>query len=422
VEDEKMERKPVVCLAGTLDTKGEEYAFVKERVLESGADVLVIDTGVLDAPSFAPDISADEVAQAAGVQLSDYRKNVEGDTRVEANKAIGLGLTVILKKLLAEQKIDAVLGMGGTGGTDLLSGAYRQLPLGFPKLLVSTMASNNTKPYVGCSDMVMMNAVTDIAGLSSVSRVILSNAAHAAVGMAKDYSITQKYQESANPLVAITMFGVTTPGVMAVRGILEKNGFDVVIFHAVGQGAAMEELIDANVIDGLIDFTLPELLNCKNNGIFSAGPDRMNAAIRAKIPQVISLGAIECFNFGAPPTIPAEYQVPERKMILHNPNITSLLATPDELVWLGEYVADKANRAVKNAPVALMIPLKGLDKYMAEGGPWFGAEYLEPLFQTLRDKLDSAVERVEKDNFINDEEFGQAVAQKFMEVWKASGK
>jgi len=416
-----MAEKAVVCLVGTLDTKGEEYAFVKERVLESGADVLMIDTGVLAAPSFAPDISADEVAKEAGVKLADFRKNVEGDTRVEANRAMGHGVTVILKKLISEGKIDAILGMGGTGGTDLISGAYRQLPLGVPKLLVSTMASNNTKPYVGCSDMVMMNAVTDIAGLNSVSKVILSNAAHAAVGMAKDYNITKKYQESANPLVSITMFGVTTPGVMAAREVLEKNGFDVVIFHAVGQGAAMEELIDAKVIDGLIDFTLPELLNWKNDGIFSAGPDRMNAAIRAKIPQVISLGAIECFNFGALTTIPEKYDTPERKVIEHNPNITSLLATQDELVWLGEYVADKANQAIKNAPVALMIPLKGLDKYMAEGGPWYGAEYLEPLFKTIREKLDPAIEKIEKDNFINDDEFGQAVAQKFMEVWKAAG-
>jgi len=417
-----MAKNPVVCLVGTLDTKGEEYAFVKERVLELGADVMVIDTGVLGEPYFKPEIPADNVAKEAGVQLTDFRKNVEGDTRVEANKAMSRGLTVILKKLIAEGKIDSVLGMGGTGGTDLLSGAYRELPLGFPKMLVSTMASNNTKPYVGCSDMIMMNAVTDIAGLNSVSRVILSNAAHAAVGMAKGYHITQKYQASANPLISITMFGVTTPGVMAVREVLEKNGFDVVTFHAVGQGAAMEELIDAGVINGLIDFTLPEILNWKNGGIFSAGPDRMNAAIRKKVPQVISLGAIECFNFAAPETIPAEYNEPKRKVILHNPNITSLLATQEELVWLGEYVADKANKAVKNTPVALMMPLKGLDKYMAEGGPWYGAEYLEPLFKTIRDKLDPAVELVEKDNFINDEAFGQATAKKFMEVWKAARK
>ena len=412
-----MQRKPVVCLAGTLDTKGEEYLFVKERVIESGADVLMIDTGVLGDAYFAPEITRDEVAKAVGVDLAIYRKNVEGDTRVNANKDMSRGLTVILKKLIAEGKIDAVLGMGGTGGTDLLSGAYRQLPLGFPKLLVSTMASNNTKPYVGCSDMVMMNAVTDIAGLNSVSRVILANAAHAAVGMAKDYAITQKYQASANPLIAITMFGVTTPGVMRVKEVLEKNNFDVVVFHAVGQGAAMEELIDAGVINGLIDYTLPEIINCKNNGIFSAGEDRINAAVRTNIPQVIVPGAIECFNFGAPPTIPAEYNTPERKIILHNPNITSLLATPDELVWLAEYVTAHANKANTGA---IIFPLKGLDKYMAEGGPWYGPDYITPLFETIRKTADSKIEIIEQDNFINDEEFADVVADKFLDHWNAS--
>lgn len=417
-----MARKPVVCLAGTLDTKGEEYAFVKQLIIDAGADVLMVDTSVLGEPTFTPEIAATEVAKEAGVKLEDFRQNVEGDTRVKANQAMSRGLTVVLKKLIAEGKIDSVLGMGGTGGTDCLSGAYRALPLGFPKLLVSTMASNNTKPYVGCSDMIMANAVTDIAGLNRVSRTVLSNAAHAAAGMAKDYHVTQKYSQSGNPLIAITMFGVTTPGVMAVKEVLEADGFDVVIFHAVGQGQAMEELIDAGIIDGLIDFTLPEIINCKHGGIFSAGPDRMNAAIRAKLPQVISLGAIECFNFGAPETIPAKFNLPKRRVILHNPNITSLLATPEELVWLGEYVCDHANEAIKGAPVALMMPLKGLDKYMAEGGPWFGADYVEPLFQTIRDKLDSSIERIEMDNFINDKEFGVATAKKFIEIWKSVKK
>jgi uncharacterized protein (UPF0261 family) len=411
-----MAKKPVVALAGTLDTKGEEYEFVKTGILESGVDVLVIDTGVLGEAYFPAEITRDEVATEGGVKLADFRANVEGDTRVGANKAMSKGLTVILKKLIADGKIDAVLGMGGTGGTDLLSGAYRQLPLGFPKFLVSTMASNNTKPYVGCSDIIMMNSVTDIAGLNCVSRVILANAAHAAAGLAKDYHITRKYLESGNPLIAITMWGVTTPAVLRIKETLEKNSFDVVVFHAVGQGAAMEELIDAGVITGLIDFSLPEILNCKNNGIFNAGPDRMNAAIRAKLPQVIVPGAIEAFNFGAPETIPAEYK--DRKVILHNPNITSLLATPEELVWLAEYVTEHANRAKKNAPVVLLAPKKGLDKYMAEGGPWFGPEYLTPLFTTLKKTLDPSIEYIEKENHINDPEFADIVAAKFLEIWK----
>ncbi len=412
-----MARKAVLALVGTLDTKGEEYAFVKNEALRCGVDVLVIDTSVLGEPSFKAEITAEEVAKAAAVKLEDFRKNIEGDTRVHANKAMSRGLSLILKQLLEEDKIDAILGMGGTGGTDLISAAYRALPLGVPKLLVSTMASNNTKPYVGSSDIVMMNAVTDIAGLNSVSRIVLANAAHAAAGMAKAYPATRKFMEHARPLIAITMFGVTTPAVMAIKAILEAHEFDVVIFHAVGQGTAMEELIDAGVIDGLIDFTLPELLNHIHKGIFDAGPDRMNAAVRKAIPQVVSLGAIECFNFAAPETVPEKYRTSERKIILHNPNITSLLASPDELVHLAEYVAEHLNRAAQNSHVALMMPLKGLDKYMAEGGPWFGAEYLKPLFDTLREKLDPSVELVEKDNHLNDRAFAEATAEKFLEIW-----
>lgn len=232
-------KKAVVALAGTLDTKSTEYQFVKDEIIKFGCDVLVIDTGIFGGSVFEADIKNDEIARAGGVELEDFAARVEGDTRVRANLAMSAGLAVILKKLIAENKIDAVLGMGGTGGTDSLSAAFRQLPLEFPKMLVSTMASNNTKPYVGNSDMIMMYSVTDIAGLNSISRVVLSTAAHAAAGMANGYTETKKMTAKSNPLIAITMWGVTTPFVMKIRGILESKGFDVVIFHAVGEGAAM---------------------------------------------------------------------------------------------------------------------------------------------------------------------------------------
>ena len=412
-----MRKKAVVALAGTLDTKSPEYQFVIDCIKNQGADILMIDTGVIGEPEFTPDITNAQVAKEGGVDLADFQARVEGDTRVRANQAMSQGLTVILKKLVAEGKIDAVLGMGGTGGTDCLSAAFRQLPLEFPKMLVSTMASNNTKPYVGNSDLIMMYSVTDIAGLNSISRVVLSTAAHAAVGMANGYAVTKTYTAKSNPLVAITMFGVTTPAVLRMRDILEAKNFDVVIFHAVGEGAAMEELIDLGVIDAVIDFTLPEIINWKNSGIFSAGDSRMQAAVRRGIPEIVVPGAAECFNFGAPETIPAEYNTDERKVILHNPNITSLLATPDEMVWLGEYIAKGVN--ANKGPKAVYLPLLGLDRYMAEGGPWFGPEYLTPLFDSIKTNLDSDVSVVEMENHINDPEFADAVAAKFLEVWAA---
>lgn len=409
-------RRSVVALAGTLDTKAVEYGFVKEEILKHGCDVIMIDTGVLGEPGFEAEIKREEIAKAGGVKLSDFAARVEGDTRVRATMAMGKGLAVILKKLLKEGKIDAVLGMGGTGGTDCLSSAFRQLPLEFPKMIVSTMASNNTKPYVGNSDLIMMYSVTDIAGLNNISRAVLATAAHAAAGMANGYEDTRKMLGSSKPLIGMTMWGVTTPFVMKMREILESKGFDVAIFHAVGEGAAMEELIEEGVIQGVIDGALPEILNWKNGGIFSAGPNRLMAASKMGIPEVIVPGAVEAFNFGAMDTVPEEYNTPARNVFLHNPNITSLRATQEELIWLAEYVADRIN---KNAgPKAIYLPTLGLDRYMAEGGPWYGAEYLKPFFDTLKEKTFSDTPITEMENMINDEEFAIAVANKFLELWE----
>jgi uncharacterized protein (UPF0261 family) len=412
-----MSRTPVVCLAGTLDTKGAEYAFVRDCLREAGVDVLVVDCGVLGAPYFEPDVPASRVAEAAGVDLGTFRAGTEGGAagRVGAVSTMSKGLAVVLRELLDEGRIDAVLGLGGTGGTDLLSGAFRGLDLGLPKLIVSTMASNNTRPYVGHSDMHMANAVTDIAGLNSISKRVLSNAAHSAAGMARGYESAKAHAESSKPLVAISMFGVTTPGVMRIRQHLEESGFEVVTFHAVGEGAGMEALIDGGAVDGLIDFTLAEILNRWNNGIFDPGVDRMEAAVRTPIPMVVVPGAIEVFNFGAVDTIPAQYNVPERNVLVHNPNITSLLATPDELRRLGEYVADHVNRAP--GPKAVALPLAGLDNYFSPGSQWHGVD-VSALFETIRSTLEPGITLLEMENNINDPEFADAVFELFQEQWK----
>lgn len=412
-----MSNKPIVVLAGTLDTKGPEYEFVKARILQAGADVIMVDTGVLGEPYFTPEITAHEVAAAAGVKLEELRKGREGsDTRTVACTTMSNGLLAILEKLLEAGKCDAVLGLGGTGGTTLLSMAMKQLPLGVPKLLVSTMGSSDTRVYVGSSDLVMMNSVTDIAGLNRISRMVLANAAHAAAGAALNYHTTKEYEKGSKPLIGITMFGVTTPGVLRILENLEKRDFDVIVFHAVGQGRALEGLIEAGVIDGVIDFTLPELLNYRNGGIFSAGADRMKAAGRKGIPQVIVPGAIECFNFGPVESIPAQYNVPERKVIVHNPTITSLLATQEELAELGAFVAERANEA--QGPTAVLHPLLGLDKYQAPGSPWYNPEYYTPLFDSLRSGLNSNIELKEMENNINDTEFADATFEMFLKVWE----
>jgi uncharacterized protein (UPF0261 family) len=412
-----MSRKPVVCLAGTLDTKGTEYEYVRDALLAQDVDVLVVDCGVLGEPYFPPDIPAAEVAARAGVQLADFAAGVEGGAggRNVAITKMSEGLRLVLAELCEQGRIDAVLGLGGTGGTDLLGGALQNLGIGVPKLIVSTMASNNTRPYVGHSDMMMMNAVTDIAGLNRISKQVLSNAAHAAAGLARGYETTRSQAEASKPLIAISMFGVTTPGVMRIREQLEDNGFEVVTFHAVGEGAGMEHLIDTGAIDGLIDYTLPEIINHWNKGIFDPGIDRMEAAIRTGIPLVVAPGAAECFNFGARDTIPAEFDTDERNIIIHNPNITSLLATPDEMRRLGAYIADHVNRAP--GPKAVALPLGGLDNYFKAGSQWHGVD-VSPLLDTLREALDPAVEVVEMDANINDTAFADAVYQLFVKQWE----
>ena len=412
-----MPRKPVVCLAGTLDTKGTEYAYVRDELLASDVDVLVVDCGVLGEPYFTPDIPSSEVAARAGVDLADFAAGVEGGAggRNVAITKMSEGLRAVVADLCAEGRIDAVMGLGGTGGTDLLGGALQNLGIGVPKLIVSTMGSNNTRPYVGHSDMMIMNAVTDIAGLNRISKQVLSNAAHAAAGMARGYEATKSQAEASKPLVAISMFGVTTPGVMRIREQLENNGFEVVTFHAVGEGAGMEHLIDTGAIDALIDFTLPEIINHWNKGIFDPGVERMEAAIRTGIPLVVVPGAAECFNFGARDTIPAEFDTDERNIIIHNPNITSLLATPDEMRRLGEYIADHVNRAP--GPKAVALPLNGLDNYFKEGSQWHGVD-VSPLLDALRATLDPSIEVVEMENNINDPEFADAVYELFTKRWE----
>jgi uncharacterized protein (UPF0261 family) len=412
-----MSRKPVVCLAGTLDTKGSEYAYVRDELLASDVDVLVVDCGVLGEPYFTPDIPSSEVAARAGVDLADFAAGVEGGAggRNAAITKMSEGLRAVVADLVAQGRIDAVLGLGGTGGTDLLGGALQNLGIGVPKLIVSTMGSNNTRPYVGHSDMMIMNAVTDIAGLNRISKQVLSNAAHAAAGMARGYEATKSQAEASKPLVAISMFGVTTPGVMRIREQLEANGFEVVTFHAVGEGAGMEHLIDTGAIDALIDYTLPEIINHWNKGIFDPGCERMEAAIRTGIPLVVVPGAAECFNFGARDTIPAEFDTDERNIIIHNPNITSLLATKDEMRRLGEYIADHVNRAP--GPRAVALPLNGLDNYFKEGSQWHGVD-VSPLLDSIRATLDPSIEVIEMENNINDTAFADAVFELFTTQWE----
>jgi uncharacterized protein (UPF0261 family) len=394
-----------VLLIGTLDTKGDEYAFVRDLIRERGHAVLVMDLGVLGGAPFAPDIAAEAVARAGGASLEELRNRRDRGTAVEVMLAGGRTLT---RRLFAEGRVDGVLGLGGGGGTSMIAAAMRELPVGVPKVLVSTMASGNTGPYVDVKDITMMYSVTDIAGLNPLSRRILANAAGAICGM-----VTQPRSDGADhrPLIAATMFGVTTPCVTAARKWLEDAGYDVLVFHATGSGGrAMEGLISDGYFAGVLDVTTTEWCDEVVGGVLSAGPDRLSAAGRKGIPQVVSVGALDMVNFGAPETVPQAFA--GRTFYRHNPTVTLMRTTADECREIGRRIAGQVNRST--GPVVLMLPLRGVSMIDAEGQPFHDAEADRALFAALRAHAAPNVRIRELDLHINDPEFSHALADELL--------
>ena len=403
-----------VVLLGTLDTKGREYEFVKGCLDEAGVDSILVDFGVLSDPDVTPDISAHEVARYGGANLDDLRFTREdSETRSTALATMTRGSIAILKQLRDENRCDAVFGLGGSGGSSVISEVMQSMPIGVPKLLLSTMASGNVGGYIGTKDIAIMYSVTDIAGLNRVSRPILRNAAYGIAGMAKGIS-TAEIEDK--PLVAVTMFGITTDGVLRIVRKLEEHGFETIVFHANGSGRAMEELIDEGLINGLIDYTLSELTDYTFGGAFGAGPDRMEAAGRMGIPQMIVPGGCEVLNFGPRETVPEKYDQPERKIIIHNPLVCAARINAEEGVKLGKLIADKLNQAI--GPTAVMVPLEGLDKYQAPpDGPWIDKEKDRALFDSLRSNLREDISYTELHDYINNFSFADAVVETFLELW-----
>lgn len=408
---------PNVVLIGTLDTKGEEYAFLRDCLIEAGATPFVIDFGVLDAPPFEPDISAFEVATQGGSNLEALRFSKEGtDTRAVALATMEKGIRRILQTLRSEGRCDAVLGAGGSGGSSVISGAMRALPVGVPKILVSTMASGDVSGFVDIADITLMYSVTDIAGLNRILKNILRNAAYAAAGMAQ--AAANPLREKERPLIAVTMFGITTPGVLRICERLKETGFETIVFHAVGSGGrAMEQMIDDGLIHGVIDYTVSELTDDLLGGAFGAGRHRLEAAGRQGIPQVVVPGAIEVLNFGPRNSVPAKYDKPERKIIVHNPNVCAARINMEESIQLGGLLTQKLNAS--KGRTSVMLPLKGLDKYeQPPDGPWIDTEADGALFGTIRANLRPDIRLTEIDANINDHQFADATYEEFMRLWK----
>ncbi|MES9537397.1 Tm-1-like ATP-binding domain-containing protein [Actinomadura sp. NPDC000600] len=386
-----------VVLLGTLDTKGAEYVWLRERVRRLGCDTVLVDVGV--GPSdVEADVSAEEVAEAGGTSLQALR---DAGDRGAAVTAMGEGAAIVLAAL---GRVDAVLAVGGSGGSSIAARAVRDLPIGLPKLIVSTMASGDVSPYVGAKDVTLTYSVVDIAGVNRVSRLILGNAAAAAAGMAKAHAAPEPAAEE-RPLVGASMFGVTTPAVDAARERLDELGYEVLVFHATGAGGrALEGLVDSGLLAGVLDLTTTELADDLVGGVLSAGPDRLTAAGRHGVPQVVAPGALDMVNFGPRGTVPERFA--DRNLYVHNPTVTLMRTTPEEMAELGRRVAAKL--AAATGPTVLFVPLGGVSALDAPGMPFHDPEADEACFAAM----EGAVETERLDLNINDPEFGRAMADR----------
>ena len=392
-----------VVLVGSLDTKSDENDYVRQIIEKAGVSVLVVDTSVLGEPGFTPDITREEVARAGGTEHSEL---VAAHDRGAALAVMAAGAAKIVAELQEAGRIDGAMALGGTGGTSVASTAFRGLPLGFPKLIVSTAASGNTQAYVGETDLILVPSIVDIAGLNRISTRIMQNAAAAIIGMATAEH-DHEAAADAKPLVAASMFGVTTPCVTEARRLLEELGYEVLVFHMTGSGGrALESLVRQGFFAGVLDVTTTELPDNLVGGVFDAGPDRLTAAGAAGIPQVVSVGAIDMVNFGPIDTVPEQFK--DRNIYVHNSSVTLMRTTPEECEELGEEIARKLSAAT--GPTSLFLPLRGVSAIAVEDGPFYDPAADASLFEAIRAGVaGSAVELVELDTDVNDPAFAKAM-------------
>lgn len=400
-----------VAIVGTLDTKGADFRFLRDEIARRGCGVLVIDVGVVGEPAFEPDVPRSVVASAGGADLDALR--AAGD-RGEAVAAMTRGIPLVVRRLYDEGRIHGVISMGGGAGTLLGSSAMRALPVGVPKVLVSTVASGDVAAYVGMSDIAMIHSVVDVAGVNSISRKVYANAAGAIVGMvAHDVAPGED-----KPIIAATMFGNTTRAVNQAKAELEARGYEVLVFHATGAGGrTMEALIDDGLVTAVLDMTTTEWADELCGGVLSAGPRRLEAAARAGIPQVVVPGCIDMCNFWARDTVPERYR--ERTFYQWNPNVTLMRTTPEENARLGEIFAEKLNATT--GPAVVYVPLRGYSEVDLEGKPFHLPEANAAFVDALRARLRPDIDVVEVDADINDPRFSSATVAALLEMLAQKG-
>lgn len=394
-----------IALVGTFDTKGEEYLYVKNKIENLGLKALTIHAGVYE-PSFTPDIDNEKVALLGDGDIHELRSRKD---RGLAMEVMSKGLCQLIPRLYEEGMFDAILSMGGSGGTSLVTPCMRLLPLGVPKVMVSTMAGGDVARYVGTSDILMVPSIVDVAGINRISSQVFTHAVHAITGMVehKNTDIPSK-----KPLIVASMYGVTTPCVMKAKEYMEHQGYEVIIFHASGIGGQiMESLIASGIVDGVLDLTTTEWIDEICGGIMAAGPDRLSAAALNGVPQVVSVGAADVITFGTRDTLPERYE--GRTVYMHNPAITIVRSNIEENIRFGLELSEKLNQCTSQA--ALLLPLKGISMNDIEGSPYYGPDEDYALFHTLRKTITNPlVEVIDVDAHINDADFALTAAKKLI--------
>ena len=392
-----------VYVVGTADTKGQELQYVKSLIEAAGAPALLVNVGI-KTPQVSVDVAATDVAAC---HLRGAQYVLGGDDRGAAVAAMG---EAFAEYIVRREDIAGVIGLGGGGGTSIITAGMRRLPVGVPKLMVSTLAAGDVGQFVGATDITMMYSVTDVAGLNRISRVVLGNAAHAIAGMAMHKAPDAKTR----PAIGLTMFGVTTTCVTQAVAQLEKD-FDCLVFHATGTGGqSMEKLADSGMLVGVIDVTTTEVCDHLVGGVLSAGPDRLGAIARSRIPYVGSVGALDMVNFWAMDTVPERFR--GRKLYKHNPNVTLMRTTPEECREIGTWIAQKLNACA--GPVHFLIPEKGVSALDAPGQDFHDPEADAALFNALEQSLKATASRrlTRLPLHINDPEFSAALVKSFREI------
>ena len=398
-----------IAVLGTLDSKGDEHAFVADQIRLRGHEALLIDVGTGSDPGVRPEVSRFEVAEVGGVDLQPI---LDRRDRGECVAAMTRAAPILLERLVENGTIEGVISLGGGGGTAIATAAMRVLPVGFPKVMVSTLASGNTAHYVGMRDIVMIPSIVDVSGLNSVSRTIFTRAAGAISGM-----VDSKVDISdARPIIVASMFGNTTDLVSMAREQLEAAGYEVLVFHATGTGGrTMEALVESGMVAGVLDVTTTEWADQLVGGVLAAGPDRLDAMTRARVPAVIAPGCLDMVNFGERDTLPEEFE--DRAIYQHNPQVTLVRTSADECDQLGRILARKAN--ANGSSTAILIPTRAISVISAPGGVFHDADADARLFNAIREEAEVEVQELEVE--INSEEFANACVGKLLELIEEGG-